>query len=121
MQKNKIIFSIIVLGALALFAFQQVLLKPIVRGNLTLINPGHIHAGDAMRGTDTFTTSATSDTIVFTAVSGVTTSSVFVVAIKDVTPVANDLLSWTVNTDTLFVHRPAGTTSGLGYSYIRID
>ena len=71
-----------------------------------------------IRGTDSFTTSATSDTV---EISGVTASSIFTVSINDATPVADDLLSWTATTDTLFVHRVAGTTSGLAYSYIRID
>lgn len=121
-MRTKLIISLF-LGAFLLFGFQQarVLLKPNVRGNMTFVGASHIVGNAAMRGNDTFTTSATSDTVVFSSTSGVTSSSLFIVAIKDATPVANDLLSYTVNTDSLFVHRPVGTTSGLAYTYWRID
>uniref|UniRef100_A0A6M3XP88 Uncharacterized protein n=1 Tax=viral metagenome TaxID=1070528 RepID=A0A6M3XP88_9ZZZZ len=79
---------------------------------------GIVTGAAALRGTNSFTTTATADTIV---ISGVSASSIFVVSINDATPVANDLLGWTATTDTLFVHRVAGTTSGLAYSYIRIN
>jgi len=67
---------------------------------------------------DSFTTTATSDTV---RIVGTTTSSVFEVTIIDATPVANDMLSYTTTADTLFVHRPAGTTSGLNYSWKRLE
>ncbi len=79
---------------------------------------GKLIGGTPLRGTNSFTTTATSDTVV---ISGVSASSIFVVSISDATPIADDLLSWTATTDSLFVHRVAGTTAGLSYSYIRID
>lgn len=70
-----------------------------------------------LSGSDSFTTSAIADTISNTTI---TSSDVFIVSINDATPVADDLLSWTAETGRLIVHRPAGTTSNLAYSYMRI-
>lgn len=70
-----------------------------------------------LSGSDSFTTSATADTI---SNATITSSDVFIVSINDATPVADDLLSWTAETGRLIVHRPAGTTSNLAYSYMRI-
>lgn len=66
-------------------------------------------------GLDAFSGSATSDTVL---VSGVSDTSIVFLTIKDISPIAADELSFTTSTDTLFVHRPAGTTSDLPYSYI---
>lgn len=70
-----------------------------------------------LAGVDSFTTSATSDTI---SNATITTSNVFMVSINDATPVADDLLSWIVETGRLIVRRVAGTTSNLKYSYTRV-
>ena len=79
---------------------------------------GYFAGAAFLRGTGTFNGSATSD---ITVISGVTASSFFVVSVNDATPEADDQMSWTSTTDTLFVHRIAGTTADLAYSYIRID
>jgi len=83
-----------------------------------LLTDTYLEVGSTGAATNSFTTSATADTVV---VSGLTATSVVVVNITDASPVANDLLSVTVTTDTFFVHRPAGTTSGLTYSWFRVD
>ena len=78
---------------------------------------GAIQGGAEVKGTATFSGTATSDTIL---ISGITASDAFVLTVRDATPIADDMLSYTVTTDTLFVHRVAGTTNNLQYTYIRI-
>ena len=70
-----------------------------------------------LNGTDAFATTDVADTLVM---AGGTTNSIYMVSVKDVSPVAADLLSWQAKTDTLIVHRAAGTTSGLTYSWMRL-
>ena len=66
------------------------------------------------RGTASFTTTDHQDTVV---VKGATTGSIFVVAVADTAIVAGDELGYIAGTDTLFVGRVDGTTSGLTYSW----
>jgi len=68
-------------------------------------------------GSNAFSGSAVADTI---SNAGITTNDLFVLTIKDATPITDDMLSYTVETGRLIVHRVAGTTSNLQYSYIRI-
>jgi hypothetical protein len=72
-------------------------------------------------GTDTFTTTATSDTV---SVLGTTTNSIFIVSSRagapNTLPVAGDQLNWYPITDKLIVNRAIGSTSGLGYSWFRV-
>ena len=79
-----------------------------------------VYKGNAnTRGTNTFTTTAAADTVV---ISGVTTASIFVVSAKHTAAAdTSDILTWEARTDTLFVRRNTGGTSGLGYSYIRFE
>lgn len=77
-------------------------------GNVHILSEG---------GTDSFSGSSTSKAITLT---GVTTSSVFIVSINDATPVSDDMLSWVATANTLTVYRVAGTTSNLAFSWKRI-
>ena len=101
-------------------AQQRMLVNGLIRGNMLFFDDAYITAGTNQGGTSAFVTTATSATIVFGAGAGVTTSSVFMVVPNDGTPVADDLLSWTATANTLNVFRPAGTTSGLSFSYWRV-
>ena len=92
-----------------------------LRERAVLATNAYLDGGAALGATNAFTTTATADTVVFNTAADVDANSIFVVSIKDATPVANDLLSWTVTDDSLFIHRPAGTTSALAYSYIRVQ
>lgn len=78
---------------------------------------GEIKLGVLSVGTASFTTTDTEDTVV---ISGSLASDLYFLGINDATPVANDELSYTAVAGSLFVHRPAGTTSGLAYSWLRI-
>jgi len=78
---------------------------------------GPLKGDSTIAGVAAFTTTDTEDTVL---IAGIGPSDVFVIAINDASPVDDDLISWTVNTDTLFIWRETGTTSALSYSYIRI-
>ncbi len=86
---------------------------------LKLAAAAFIDAGSSTVGTDTFTTTAQHDTVL---ISNVTANSVFVVSPNVARPDSFDFLTWTVSAGTLFVHRVSSqATSGLKYSYIRIE
>ncbi len=68
-------------------------------------------------GTDQFGATATADTVLLP---GVTASSVFIVSPRTSAPGSGDILSWSVNTDTLFVYRVSSTSGVLQYSWMRL-
>jgi hypothetical protein len=82
---------------------------------------GSISGSSSVRGSDAFSTTATRRAVY---IAGATSSDYYVATPKSsdglVLPVAGDLLSVYAKTDSLIVTRAAGTTSGLGFNYIRI-
>jgi hypothetical protein len=82
---------------------------------------GSITGSQYNSGSSSFTTTATRKAIY---IAGATSSDCYVVTPKSsdglVLPVPGDLLSVYAKTDSLIVTRAAGTTSGLGFNYIRI-
>lgn len=76
-----------------------------------------IDVSNISAGIDSFATSATVDTITNAEIHS---TDIFTVSIRDITPVADDLLSWYAEEGRLLVFRIAGTTSNLNYSYQRI-
>jgi hypothetical protein len=69
-------------------------------------------------GTDTFTTTAEHDTVVIAGADSLgETSDLFFLQPYGSSITSNDVLSYTVNYDTLFVHRPASGTSALKFKW----
>lgn len=68
-------------------------------------------------GNNSFSGSATADTITD---AGITTNDIFILTIKDTTPISDDMLSYAVESGRAIIYRVAGTTSNLQYSYVRI-
>ncbi len=68
-------------------------------------------------GSDSFSGIALTDTV--TVPMG-TVNSVYLISVKDKTPVADDLLGWEALSGNLVVHRNAGTTADLAYSWVLV-
>jgi hypothetical protein len=90
-------------------------------GTFNLNADGSWATSTMVRGTTTFTTTSTRKALY---IAGATSSDYYVVspisASGTTLPVAGDLLAVYAKTDSLIVCRAAGTTSGLGFNYIRI-
>ena len=87
-------------------------------GDLTIESGGEIVGSSTLLvGTGTFGTTEQEDTVVVT---GILATDDFVLSLEAAASDPQDVLSWNVVADTLFVHRPASGASGLTYTYLRI-
>jgi len=105
---------------IALFAVMAISWVPYyytlqVRSNLILADSCRIVGNAWVRGVNAFTTSATLDTVLIPGLK--TTDFTFATTIKQAATVAGDQIGCFSGTDTLFVSRAAGTTSGQGFNY----
>jgi hypothetical protein len=79
---------------------------------------GELTLTSIVKGTGTFTTTAEADTVL---ISGAASTDEYLLSPKGTAADPQDVLFWEAKTDTLIVHRPASGTSGLVYTWLRIN